>query len=59
MALAELCSPIRAQRFHAFKQALAARKLDGVTLPVVEAEHFDARKARQRPGQAGGGILSA
>ena len=41
------------------KQIVAARKLDGVTLPVIEAEHFDARKALQRPGEAGGGILSA
>ena len=33
--------------------------LDDVTLSIVEAEHFDARKALQRPGEAGGGILSA
>src|ERR1019366_8469132 len=47
-----------AQGFHAVQQSVAALKLDGVTLPVVEAEHFDARKALQRPCEAGGGILS-
>ena len=34
-------------------------KLDRVALAVAEAEHFDAREALQRPGEAGGGILSA
>ena len=48
-----------AQRFDAVEQPVAAVEFDGVTLPVVEAEHFDARKALQRPGEAGGGILSA
>jgi hypothetical protein len=37
----------------------AALKLDGVTLAIIEAEHFDAGKALQRPGKTGGGILSA
>ncbi len=30
-----------------------------MALAVAEAERFDARKAVQRPGQAGGGILPA
>ena len=47
------------KRLHAGQQIVAAFELDGVTLAVVEAEHFDARKALQRPGQAGGGILPA
>ena len=59
MAVAELFCPIRAQRFHAVEQAVPALQLDGVALPVVEAEHFDAFEALQRPGEAGGGILSA
>ena len=59
MALAELFCPIRAQRSHAVEQAVPALQLDGVALPVIESEHFDALKALQRPGEAGGGILSA
>ena len=59
VALAELCRPIRPQRFDARQQPVAAGKFDGVALAVAEAEHFDAGKALQRPGQAGGGILPA
>ena len=36
------------------QQPVAAFKLDRVALAVAEAERFDARKALQRPGQAGG-----
>src|ERR1700676_357229 len=38
---------------------VAALKFDGVTLPVVETEHFGTGKALQRPGEAGRRILSA
>ena len=58
MAFAELAGPVRPQRFYAIKQTFAARELNGVTLSVVEAEHFDACKAFQRPCEASGGILS-
>ena len=40
-------------------RSVAAFELDGVALAVVEAERFDPRKALQRPGQAGRGILPA
>ena len=38
---------------------LAALQLDRVPLAVAEADGFNARIARQRPGQAGRGILAA
>ena len=50
--------PIRPQRFDA-DSSWSRRALDGVALPVAKAEHFDVRKALQRPSQAGGGILPA
>ena len=37
----------------------AAVELDAMALAVVEADGLDARVARERPGQAGGGILAA
>jgi hypothetical protein len=59
VAFAEFCRPIRAQRFYPIQQPVAARKLDGMTLPIIEAEHFDAGKALERPCETGGGVLSA
>ena len=54
VALAELCRPVRPQRFHAGEQIGAAVKLDGVALAVVEAQRFDPRKALRapRPGRS-------
>ena len=43
----------------AVEQPVAAVELDGVALAVVEAQRLHARKAVQRPGEAGGGILAA
>ena len=45
--------------FDAREQPVAAVEFDGVALAVGEAERFDPRKTLQRPGEAGGGILSA
>jgi hypothetical protein len=59
VAVAELGPPVRTQCFDAVEQAVAAFKLDDMALTVIEAEHFDARKTLQRPGEAGGGILPA
>ncbi len=59
VAVAEPGRPIRAQRLHAVEQIGAAFEFDGVALAVVEAERFDPRKALQRPGQTGRGILPA
>src|SRR6266481_7143544 len=59
MVFAQPRRPIRAQRLDAVEQPAAAIEFDGVTLAIVETEHFDARKAPQRPCEAGRGILSA
>jgi hypothetical protein len=59
VALAELSCPIRAQRSDPVEQPVAARKLNGVALAVIKPERLDARETRQRPDEAGRGILSA
>ncbi|MGY4337458.1 hypothetical protein ACVWW3_002364 [Bradyrhizobium sp. LM2.9] len=59
VALAEFCGPIRAQAPDAVEQLVAAGQLDGMALAVIEPQRFHARKAVQRPGEAGGGILAA
>lgn len=59
MAFAEFGGPIGTQALDAVEQARAAVELDGVALAVVEAQRLHARKAVQRPGKAGGGILTA
>ena len=59
VAFAQLPRPIRPQGFDPVQQAVAAVKFDGMTLAVAESERFDVRKALQRPGEAGRGILSA
>src|ERR1700716_3027651 len=59
VAVTEFGRPVRPQRFHALQQTVAAIKLDGMTLPVIETEHLDVRKTLQSPCETGGGILSA
>ena len=39
------------------EQCVAAVELDGVALPIIEAQRFDMREALQRPGKACRGVL--
>ena len=59
VALAEPCGPIGTQALDAVEQPVAAGELDGMALAVFETQRLHARKAAERPGEAGGGILAA
>ena len=59
MILAEPLGPERRQTRQPFAQRRAPFEFDAVTLAIIEADGFDARETRQRPGEAGRGILPA
>jgi hypothetical protein len=57
--LAEPRGPRREFGAQARKHARPRLELDAVALPVIEADGFDPLIARERPGEAGGGVLPA
>src|SRR3569623_1921697 len=59
MRLAKPRLPFRLDCLKAFDQRRTAFQLNGVALAVIEAQGFDALKARQSPCEARRGILSA
>ena len=59
MIVAKARAPVFGLRGETGADARPHLKLDGVALPVSEADGLDARKALERPGQAYRGILPA
>ncbi|MNT32937.1 hypothetical protein D3C72_1688430 [compost metagenome] len=51
--------PLRQDVHHLLAHGLARLHLDRMALAIVEADSLDAFIALQRPGQAGGAVLSA
>ena len=59
VVVAEPRPPVGIERRQVLADARAQFELDGMALAVVEADGLHAGEARQRPGQADGGILPA
>ena len=59
MILAQPCRPCGKAVCSARQQARPRRQFGGMALAIIEADRFDMIEARQRPGEADGGILAA
>ena len=59
MVVAQARAPAGVERGKRLAHAGAAIELDAVALAVVEADGLDVRVPRERPREAGGGILAA